>query len=71
MGDNDNGVFEVDQKILKPCDRIQIQMVGRLVEKQNVRIAEQCLRKQNLNLNITVQISHHRVVIFRSDAQTV
>ena len=31
MGDNDNGIVEVDQKLFKPCDSIQIQMVGRLV----------------------------------------
>ena len=43
MGYHDNGILEVDQEFLQPCDRIQIQMVGRLVEKQDVRITEQCL----------------------------
>ena len=49
MGYNDNGVLKVDQKFFKPCDRIEIQMVGRLVEKQDIRIAEECLRKQHLD----------------------
>ena len=43
MGYHDNGILEIDQEILKPCDRIQIQMVGRLVEQQNVGVTEQCL----------------------------
>ena len=50
MGYHDNGILKVDQKLLQPCDRIQIQMVGRLVEKQDVRVSEQCLRKQNFDL---------------------
>ena len=31
MGDNDNGIVKVDQELFKPCDGIQIQVVGRLV----------------------------------------
>ena len=45
MGYNDNGILEVDEEFFKPCNRIEIQVVRRLVEKQNVRITEQCFRK--------------------------
>ena len=47
---DDNGVVKVDQKLFKPDDGIEIQMVRRLVKKQNVGVAEQSLRKQHLNL---------------------
>ena len=42
MGYDDNGVLEVDQEFLEPADRVEVQMVRRLVEQQDVRIAEQC-----------------------------
>ena len=40
MGYHDDRIFKVDQKFFQPFDRIEIQVVGRLVEKKNVRIAE-------------------------------
>ena len=40
MGYHDNGILKVDQELLKPCDRVEIQMVRRLVEEQNIRISE-------------------------------
>ena len=43
MGYYDNGILEINQEIFQPCDRIQIQMVGRLIQQQNVGITEQCL----------------------------
>ena len=45
--DNDR-IREINQKFLKPGDRIQIEVVGRLVQKKNVGIAEKGSRKQYL-----------------------
>ena len=50
MGYDDNGVLKVDQELLKPCDRIEIQVVGRLVEQQDIGISEKCSGKQNFDL---------------------
>ena len=50
MGYNDDRILKVDQELLEPCDRIEIQVVGRLVEKQDVRIAEQRLCEKNFDL---------------------
>ena len=50
MGYDDDGIFEIDQKFFQPCDCIQIQMVGRLIEQQDVRVAEQCARQQDFDL---------------------
>ena len=57
MGYNDNGVVKVDQEFFQPCDRIQIQVVGRLVQKQDIRVSEQCLCKKNFDLLRTCQVS--------------
>ena len=69
--DNDNGIFKVNQKLLKPCNGIQIQMVGRLVQKQDIGIAEQSFGKQNLNFYVTIQVLHKRVVVVGIDTKTV
>ena len=71
MGYYDNGILEINQEIFQPCDRIQIQMVGRLIQQQNVGITEQCLGQQDLHLQAAVQILHERVVELGTDAQTV
>ena len=71
MGYYDNGILEINQKFLQPCDRIQIQMVGRLIQQQNVGITEQCLGQQDLHLQAAVQILHERVVELGADAKTV
>ena len=42
VGYDDNGVLEIDQEFLQPVDRVEVEMVRRLVEQQDIRIAEQC-----------------------------
>ena len=37
MGDNDHGALIIQQVVLQPLDRIEIQMVDRLIEQENVR----------------------------------
>ena len=71
MGNNDNRIFKFDQKFFQPCDRIQIQMVGRLIQKQDIRVTEQRFGKQYLDLIVTAEIAHHRVVQLGTDTETV
>ena len=71
MGYHDNSIFKVNQELLQPGDCIQIQVVGRLVQQKDVRVAKQCLCKQNLYLHASVQVLHHAVMIFGINAQTV
>src|SRR5699024_5335215 len=49
MGYHDDRVLEVYQELLEPRDRIQVQVVGGLVEQEDVRVAEQSLRKENFD----------------------
>ena len=50
MRNDYNCVIKANQKFLQPGDGVQIQMVGGLVKEQNVRVAEQRLGEQNLDL---------------------
>ena len=40
MGYNDDRTFIFCQKILQPADGMNIQMVGRLVQQHNIRLAK-------------------------------
>ena len=39
----DDGIVKVNEKFLQPFDSIQVQMVGRLVQQQDIRISEKRL----------------------------
>lgn len=55
---NDDRVLKVDQKLFEPLDRLNIQMVCRLIQKKHVRLSEKRLGKQHLHLVRTAEISH-------------
>ena len=40
MGNDDDRIVEVDEELLKPADGVEIQMVGRLVQEQDVGVSE-------------------------------
>ena len=50
MRNDDDGALVVREEILQPCDGLDIQMVGRLVEQHDVRMTEQRLCEQHLDL---------------------
>ena len=58
MGYNDDGVVKVDQEFFEPFDSRKIQVVGRLIEKKNIRISEQSLCKKDFDFLATGQVSH-------------
>ena len=71
VGNNDDRVVEVDQEFLQPGDGVQIQMVGRLVQQQDVGVAEQGPGQQDLDLLGTGQLAHQVGVELGLNAQTV
>ena len=71
MGNYDNRIFKVHQEILQPFNRMDIQMVGRLVQKQNIGIAEQSLCQKHLHLLSACQLLHLRIMEFICNPQTV
>ncbi len=50
MGDHDHRVLKVDQELFQPGNGVQVQVVGRLIQKQDVRVAKQGLGQQHLHL---------------------
>ena len=60
MGHHDHRVVKVDEKLLQPGDGVQIQVVGGLVEEQDVGVSEQSLGQQHLDLVVSAEILHHR-----------
>ena len=46
-------------------------MVGRLVQKQDIRITEEGFCQQDLDFDITLKITHGSIVIFCVNAQAV
>ena len=71
MGYHDHGVVKIDQEILQPADRFQIQVVGRLVKQENVRITKKCLCQKDFNLLIGRQLAHHHRMCLGRYAKSV
>ena len=71
MGDNDDCILKSDEELLQPLNCAQIQVVGRLVKEQDIRIAEQGLGKQDLDLDRTLKCSHDLMVKLRLYAEAV
>ena len=71
MGDHDDGALEVQQEVLQPVHRVDVQVVGGLVHHQQVGIAEQGLGQQDLHLQPGVQGGHVVIVELGADAKAL
>ena len=60
--DDDNRIFVIRQKVREPGYRFRIEVVGRLIEHQQVGRAEKCLRQQYLYALGTAKVFHQFVV---------
>ena len=40
MGYYNDGIFKINEEFFQPCDRVKIQVVGRLIQQQDIRISE-------------------------------
>ena len=58
MGYNNNGIIKVNQEFFQPFNRRKIQVVGRLIQKKDVRISKQCLCKKYFHLLAAGKICH-------------
>ena len=63
VADHDDGALEVQQKVLQPVDGVDVQVVGGLVQQQDVRVAEQRLGQQHLHLRPGRPAFVHHVVV--------
>ena len=51
VGDEDQAEFGVAKKLFQPCDRLDVEVIGRLVEQQHVGRAHERLREQHAALH--------------------
>ena len=62
MADHQDRALVIHEKILQPHDAGQIQVVGRLVQQYHIRVAEEGLGQQHLDLDARVGIPHEAAV---------
>ncbi len=62
VGHDDNRIFKVNQEIFEPVDRLDVQTVGWLVQKKNIRLTKEGLSQEDLNLLTVGQFAHVLVV---------
>ena len=71
VGDDNDCVREVDQELLQPVDGVQIQMVGGLVEEQDVGISKESAGKKYFDLLCARDLAHEISVELCLDAEAV
>ena len=57
------------RKLLEPADGGDVEMVGRLVEKQDVGVAEERLSEKDFDLLVVPELAHFLFVKLGSDSQ--
>ncbi len=62
VGNDDQRAFVADEELAQPMDRVEVQMVGRLVEQQRFGPAEERLREQHAHLLSALQLRHRPIV---------
>ena len=62
MRDHDQRAVVADEEIAQPVDRVEVEVVGRLVEQQRLRIAEQRLRQQHAHFLAALDLAHQPVM---------
>ncbi len=63
MRDDDHGAVTLVQHLLQPANGIDIQVVGRFIEQENVRIGEQRLGQQHTQLPAGSHFAHRAVML--------
>ena len=58
VGNDDNGIGKADEILFEPGDGLEIQVIGRLIEQQNVRVSEKRLCEQHPHLVAPLQFLH-------------
>jgi hypothetical protein len=56
--DDDQRAVVAEQELLEPLDRLEVEVVRRLVEQERLRVAEQRLRQQHAHLLPALELAH-------------
>ena len=69
MGDDDQRTLPAQQGLFQPLDRFQVQVIGRLVQQQQVRLAQDQLGQQRPGALAAAQVRQRLVVLVLVEAQ--
>ena len=69
--DHKAGILVIQNEILEPVDGLNVKVIRRLVEHDNIGLSEQCLCKQHLDLQARVGVGHQIIVEFHRDAEAL
>ena len=70
MADYNHCLAVVYQELLEPADRLDVEVVGRLVEQQHIGVTEQHLRKLDTHTPATAELACLTVEILAFEAKT-
>ena len=69
MAHDEDGALVVHEEVLEPYDAREVEVVRGLVEQDDVRLPEEGLGEQHLDLEPAVELRHGRIVELRADAE--
>ena len=64
------GMLEVGEILFQPSHCLHIQVIGRLIEQEVVRISVQCLRQHDTHFFLTAQLTHQYIMLIFFHAQS-
>ena len=70
VGNDDHGAGTRLEYVFQPADGVDIQVVGRFVQQQHIRIGEQRLGQQHTQLPAGGDFAHRAEVLFQRNAET-
>ncbi len=71
VGDDDHRAFTFVEHVLQPADGVDIEVIGRFIQQQDVRIGKQCLREQHAQLPAGGNGTHRAKMLFGGDAHAM
>ena len=66
---NQHSMFKVSQIIFQPHHCFHIEVIGRLIQQQVIRITEKCLCQHDTYFLLTTQITHQQIMLIFLNAQ--
>ena len=71
MAHDQDRALVVHEEVLEPDHALEVEVVRRLVEQDDVRLAEERLSQQDLDLEAGVHVAHQRAVELRVHAEAL
>ncbi len=71
MGYHDYRIGKISKEIFQPVDGLDIQMVRRLIQEQDIRASEKRLRQKHAHLLLRGQLRHRQRMLFIRDAKAI